>query len=120
MTLKIAKGSAIALCALIMLSMNALAGEQPPNMPYVFEKFCFGCHREHIQAGPIGILDMRSKAGNPLHPEYIRSNVRFGYNAMPSFRPSEVNDKGLEEIVSYLTRLAAYRKTHPGYQPVPN
>ena len=111
------KGAALALGTGI-ISMSAWADEQP-RMPYVFEKNCYSCHREHVQVGPIGILDMRSKAGNPLHDEYIRSNVRFGYNAMPAFRPSEVSDKALDEIISYLKALAAYRKTHPDYQPDP-
>jgi mono/diheme cytochrome c family protein len=95
------------------------AANGPPKMPYVFEKNCFSCHKEHIQTGPMGIFDMRSKAGNPLHEEYIRSNVRFGFNAMPAFRPSEVSAKDLDAIVAYLKGLAAYRKTHPGYQPAP-
>lgn len=108
----------IALCTAIMLGAHALAADQP-RMPYVFEKFCFPCHREHVQVGPVGIFDMRSKAGNPLNRDYIRSNVRFGYNAMPAFRPSEINDKAMGEIVSYLEGLAAYRKTHAAYQPAP-
>lgn len=116
MTRKTLKSTAIVLCTGIMLSTHAWANEQP-KMPYIFEKYCFGCHKEHVQTGPIGILDMRTKAGNPLNEEYIRSNIRFGYNAMPSFRPSEVSDKGMDEIVSYLKVLAAYRKAHPGYHP---
>ncbi len=118
MTRKLLYGSAIVLGMGVMLSMNALASGQP-KMPFAFEKFCFPCHKTDVRTGPIGILDMRSKAGNPLHEEYIRSNVRFGFNAMPAFRPSEVNDKAMNDIVSYLTGLAAYRKMHPDYQPAP-
>jgi mono/diheme cytochrome c family protein len=100
------------------LGTNALAGPAP-RMPYIFETYCFPCHKERVQAGPVGILDMRSKAGNPLHEQFIRSNVRFGYNAMPAFRPSEVSTKDLDGIVVYLKDLAAYRKAHAGYQPAP-
>ncbi len=114
MTRKMTTRSALAFLAGLALSVNAQAAE-PPKMPYVFEKFCYPCHMEGVQTGPVGILDMRTKAGNPLNPEFIRSNARFGYNAMPAFRPSEVSDKALDDIVSYLKALAAYRKTHPGY-----
>ena len=118
MTEKIMNGAVVALVMGAMLVVNAQANGQP-RMPYAFEKFCFPCHRAEIRTGPAAILDMRSKAGNPLHEEYIRSNIRFGFNAMPAFRPSEVNDKAMNEIVSYLKGLAAYRKVHPDYQPEP-
>lgn len=118
MTRKLLYGSAIVLSMGVMFSMNAMASGSP-KMPFVFEKFCFPCHRSDVRTGPVGILDMRSKAGNLLHEEYIRSNVRFGFNAMPAFRPTEVNDKGMNDIVSYLQELAAYRKMYPDYQPAP-
>jgi hypothetical protein len=62
---------------------------------------------------------MLSKTGNPLHEQYIRSNVRFGFNAMPAFRLSEVSPKELNDIVTYMKAVAAYRKIHPGYRPAP-
>ena len=101
------------------LTGKSAGADGPPKMPYSFEMNCFGCHKEHVQSGPIGILDMRSKAGNPLHEQFIRSNVRFGYNAMPAFRPSEVSARDLDGIVAYLRDLAAYRKAHPGFKPAP-
>ena len=109
---------AAALFSVVLLSSGAQASVMP-KMPYVFEMYCYMCHKEHVQIGPVGIFDMRSKAGNPLHEHYIRNNVRFGYNAMPAFRLSEVNPKELDEIVNYLKDLAAYRKIHPEYNPAP-
>jgi mono/diheme cytochrome c family protein len=109
---------AAALVSATTPSMGASTGG-PPKMPYVFEKNCFPCHKEHAQVGPMKIFDMRTKAGNPLNEEYVRSNVRFGFNAMPAFRPSEVNTRDMDGIVAYLKDLAAYRKAHPGYQPAP-
>ncbi len=101
----------------MLLSTWAQAAE-PPKMPYVFGMYCFMCHKEKVQIGPIGIFDMETKEGNYLHPEYIRNNTRFGYNAMPAFRLSEVSEKEMDDIVTYLKDLAAYRKIHSDYQPV--
>ena len=100
----------------MLLSAGARA-QEPPKMPYVFEMNCFLCHKNPERTGPVSIYDMRSKTGNPLHEQYIRNNVRFGLNAMPAFRVSEVTPKGLNAIVAYLKEMAAYRKIHPEYKP---
>ena len=102
-----------------MLSGLTAHAQQPPKMPYVFEMYCFMCHKEGVQIGPVGIFDMLSKSGNPLHEQYIRNNTRFGFNAMPAFRISEVSPKELDAIVTYLKDVAAYRKTNPDYKPAP-
>lgn len=106
--------------ALLVLGMLVCAwaeAAEPPKMPYVFGMYCFMCHKEKVQIGPVGIFDMKTKDGNYLHPEYIRNNTRFGFNAMPAFRLSEVTEKEMDGIVSYLKDLAEYRKANPGYQP---
>ncbi|MDD2733834.1 MAG: cytochrome c [Desulfuromonadaceae bacterium] len=102
------------------LAVNTTAqAKEPPNMPYVFEKNCFLCHKSPERTGPINIYDMLSRTGNPLHEQYIRSNVRFGLRAMPAFRVSEVSPKGLNAIIDYLKDVAAYRKINREYKPVP-
>ena len=100
-----------------LLSGGGAWALEPPKMPYVFAMYCVMCHKAGVQIGPTGIFDMRSKSGNPLHEQYIRNNVRFGYNAMPAFRISEVSPKELNAIVAYMKEVAAYRKVHPEYQP---
>jgi mono/diheme cytochrome c family protein len=102
-----------------LLFCSGAQANELPNMPYVFEANCFLCHREPEQTGPSSIFDMRSKTGNPLHEQYIRNNVRFGISAMPAFRISEVSPKALDDIVNYLKTVAAYRKEHPDYKPMP-
>lgn len=102
-----------------VLSGSRAQAQEPPKMPYVFAMYCVMCHKEGVQIGPIGIFDMLSKTGNPLHEQYIRNNVRFGFNAMPAFRLSEINPAELNSIVTYLKHVAAYRKTHPNYNPAP-
>jgi cytochrome c5 len=102
-----------------MLLSTGVQAQEPPKMPYVFAMYCFMCHKEGVQIGPTGIFDMLSKSGNPLHEQFIRNNVRFGINAMPAFRISEVSPKELNAIVTYMKDVAAYRKTNPDYKPAP-
>lgn len=110
--------TALLISGTLLAGVRARAAE-PPRMPYVFAMYCFMCHKEGVQIGPTGIFDMLSKSGNPLHEQYIRNNVRFGYNAMPAFRISEISPKELNAIVNYLKNVAAYRKLHPNYKPAP-
>ena len=93
---------------------------QRPLLPlHQIQMYCFMCHKEGVQIGPMGIFDMQSKSGNPLHEQYIRNNVRFGFNAMPAFRLSEISPKELNAIVTYMKDVAAYRKANPAYKPAP-
>lgn len=116
-TLLIVAAAALVI-GMLLLGSRAQA-QEPPKMPYVFAMYCVMCHKEGVQIGPTGIFDMMSKTGNPLHEQYIRNNTRFGFNAMPAFRVSEVSPKELNAIVAYLKDVAAYRKTNPGYKPTP-
>ena len=118
MNRKIALIVALGLALVIGSGPVALASA-PPKMPYVFAMYCFMCHKEGVQIGPIGVFDMQAKTGNPLHEQYIRNNVRFGIKAMPAFRLSEVSPKELDAIVAYMKDVAAYRKANPAYKPAP-
>ncbi|HJV65535.1 MAG TPA: cytochrome c [Geomonas sp.] len=116
------KRTALAIAAALTLgapATQATAAPGPPKMPYLFEKYCVMCHQQGVQIGPVGIFDMQSKSGNPLHEQYIRNNVRFGMKAMPAFRLSEVPPKELDGFVTYLKEVALYRKSHPTYRPAP-
>jgi len=107
-----------ALISWALVGSEVLA-QEPPKMPYVFGMYCFMCHKEGVQIGPIQIFDMKTKTGNPLHEQYVRNNVRFGIKAMPAFRLSEVSPEDLDAIVAYMKAVAAYRKTHSDYKPAP-
>ena len=115
------KNMTIVTAALVFgMLLGAVAqAQEAPKMPYVFGMYCFMCHKEGVQIGPMGMFDLLSKSGIPLREQYIRNNVRFGIKAMPAFRLSEVSPKELDGIVRYLKELAAYRKTHPNYKPAP-
>lgn len=119
MNRKIISIAAAALLVGMLLGTGAGAADQPPKMPYVFGMYCLMCHKEGVQIGPMGIFDMLSKSGNPLHEQYIRNNVRFGIRAMPAFRLSEVSPKELDDIVVYMKQLAKYRQAHRDYKPAP-
>lgn len=101
-----------------MLAATGARAQEPPRMPYVFAMYCVMCHKQGVQIGPMGIFDMVTKSGNPLHEQLIRNNVRFGIKAMPAFRLSEINPKELNSIVAYLKEVGAYKKTHPDYKVV--
>jgi len=111
----------VATAALICLALPGprIGAEEPPRMPYVFEMYCFMCHKPGVQIGPMQIFDMKTRTGNPLHEQYIRNNVRFGMRAMPAFRLSEIGPRELDEIVAYMKAVATYRKARPDYRPAP-
>jgi len=95
------------------LSTLASAQQNEPLMPYTYAMYCHQCHSQEPGVGPLGIMDMKDKDGNLMHPEYILGNVRFGFKAMPAFRNSEVSDQEMQEIVTYLKNLATYRAAKP-------
>lgn len=55
----------------------------------VYEKICRHCHEMGV--GP-------AIKGRQLPTQYIERVVRFGNRAMPSFRPSEIDDAALGEV----------------------
>lgn len=95
------------------LSTSASPQQNEPLMPYTYAMYCHQCHAQEPGVGPLGIMDMKDKDGNLMHPEYILGNVRFGFKAMPAFRNPEVSDQEMQEIVTYLKNLASYRAANP-------
>lgn len=59
------------------------------NREEVYGKVCGHCHETGV--GPV-------IKGRELPEEYIRRVVRMGNRAMPSFRPSEINDAMLTDL----------------------
>ncbi len=75
----------------------------------VYERWCAECHREGPgysgtqqlarSRGPgMAVLEKRSD----LAPAYIELIVRNGLNAMPAYRPSEINEADLKALSAYL------------------
>ncbi|MCA1957443.1 MAG: cytochrome c [Nitrospira sp.] len=61
----------------------------------VYTKICALCHETSV--GPI-------LRGRELDPLYIRLIVRNGSRAMPAFRPSEIDDRSLEQLAEYVSK----------------
>ncbi|QTQ30367.1 Cytochrome c family protein [Aromatoleum bremense] len=55
----------------------------------VYEKVCSHCHEANV--GPV-------LKGRQLPVAYIERVVRHGNRAMPSFRPSEIDDAALADV----------------------
>ena len=72
--------------------------------------YCQGCHAEGISEHP-GTLRLSHTRGldksairgrKDLSPEYIREVVRKGYLEMVGFRPTEITDEQLEELIQFI------------------
>jgi 4-cresol dehydrogenase (hydroxylating) cytochrome subunit len=62
--------------------------------PEVYAKICAYCHDQGV--GP-------AIRGRALPPVYIRTIVRNGNRAMPSFRAAEIDDESLTKLAEYVS-----------------
>lgn len=81
----------------------------------LFDRWCLGCHEALPGRGwdpPAGTFVLQQRGVSPadlesrtdLSAQGIRALVRSGINIMPPTRKTELSDKQLDELVSYLTR----------------
>lgn len=79
-----------------------------------FDRWCAECHApghghpgtqqlERTRGPALAVLEQRTD----LAPALVRVIVRNGLNAMPAYRPSEISDAELEQIVLHLVRTPA-------------
>jgi mono/diheme cytochrome c family protein len=64
-----------------------------------FDRYCYKCHGEGEGALGPGMNHL------PLPRAMMRMQVRVGLGAMPSFKPDELSDAELDEILDYLVAL---------------
>lgn len=79
--------------AAVVGATSASAG-QWQNGGQVYEKVCGHCHEMGV--GPV-------IKGRKLLPEYVQRVVRHGNRAMPSFRPSEIDDAALAAVAQLIS-----------------
>lgn len=92
--------SKLALAGLAASVVQVAAAQDSPAQPVdpVYAKVCTYCHDQGI--GP-KIL------GRQLQPAYIEHVVRYGFRAMPSFRPAEIDDKALAGVIQWVSASPA-------------
>lgn len=66
----------------------------------LYESVCRHCHDPAVGVGTI-------IQGRNLAPAYIQFIVRNGFNAMPSFPASYIDDESIAQVAEYLASLPA-------------
>ncbi len=97
---------AVAVISLFLTSSGVWAGSEGER---VFAKWCIHCHdagRGNPGTQKLALVRGEDKAllqgRTDLQPAYIKTVVRLGFKEMPSFRPVEISDSQLDELVIYL------------------
>ncbi|MEY4761785.1 MAG: hypothetical protein RLZZ200_1641, partial [Pseudomonadota bacterium] len=95
----------------------AAAADAPPGKR-IFDRYCAECHApghghpgtqqlEWTRGRQFSILEDRKD----LIPAYVATVVRNGLYEMAPFRPTEIDDAGLNELVAYLAPSRKPAKT---------
>ena len=85
------------MCALLAPLAHA---EEPQwdSGEQLYVKVCGHCHEPAVGVGP-------ALGGRTLPEPYIRAIVRNGFNAMPAFPASFIDDASLAAVTEYLATL---------------
>jgi 4-cresol dehydrogenase (hydroxylating) cytochrome subunit len=67
----------------------------------IYSKVCGYCHQ--VGVGPV-------IKGRQLPPEYIEMVVRHGFQGMPAFPASFIDDQSLQDIANYVSQSPATKK----------
>lgn len=84
--------------ALACSSVATPSTATPADGIRVYDKVCRYCHEAGV--GPV-------IKGRQLPPEYVKRVVRFGNRAMPSFRPTEIDDAALAAVATLIASSTA-------------
>jgi len=105
-------GSASSVVATTHPESIAAAGEDdeapaPEPGQQVYEHYCADCHARG--PGHPGTMRLALRLDNgvlrtrkDLAPEYVKWVVRNGYQMMPPFRPTEIDDEQLDALSAYV------------------
>lgn len=92
---------------LVCLGASAQAESQWGSGQNLYDKVCGYCHKPEVGIGP-------ALGGRGLPEAYIKAIVRNGFNAMPAFPASYVDDESIALVTEYLSSLPP-----PAPVPVP-
>lgn len=91
--------------ALLVAAAQAQGDSQWGSGKQLYDKVCGHCHSPEVGVGPV-------IGGRGLPQVYITTIVRNGFNAMPAFPASHIDDESLAQLTKYLSTLPA-----PAAQP---
>lgn len=91
--------AAIALL-LLVTTPRARAESQWGSGKDLYEKVCGHCHKPEVGVGPV-------LAGRELPVEYVRVILRNGFNGMPAFPASFIDDESIAQVAEYVSKLPA-------------
>jgi mono/diheme cytochrome c family protein len=85
---------------LVLLPTAAQAESEPQwrSGQYLYDNVCGHCHAPEVNVGP-------SLGGRGLPEAYIKAIVRNGFNAMPAFPASYVDDESIAKVTEYIATL---------------
>lgn len=91
----------LGLVGLAVAAFSASAQELYPKGKRMYEKTCALCHE--IEVGP-------DLFGRSLPVDYVSHVVRNGFNGMPAFPHTHVDDETLSELAQYIGKTPAAEK----------
>ena len=86
--------------ALLAASAQAQEDSQWGSGKNLYDKVCGHCHDPQVGVGT-------AIAGRGLPEAYVKFIVRNGFNAMPSFPASFIDDESIAQVTEYLATLPA-------------
>lgn len=91
--------------ALLSVSAQAQDDSQWGSGKNLYDNVCGLCHAPEVGVGT-------AIAGRGLPESYVKLIVRSGFNAMPAFPASFIDDNSIAQVTEYLSTLSA-----PAAQP---
>lgn len=86
--------------ALLAIAAQAEEPSQWGSGKNLYEKVCGHCHDPRVGVGT-------AIAGRGLPESYVKFIVRNGFNAMPAFPASFIDDASIAQVTEYLANLPA-------------
>ncbi|MCL4684404.1 cytochrome c [Myxococcota bacterium] len=86
--------------ALLTASAQAQDGGRWGSGKNLYDNVCGQCHAPEVGVGT-------AIAGRGLPEDYVKFIVRNGFNAMPAFPASFIDDESIAQVTEYLSTLPA-------------